>query len=283
MIITNASGFENYWHVVADQLTRQLATDTSHWQSQEVLDNPAMKAHELLNWALTMNFTMALDSLQTMVSPNLPWAEDHFLERVSGQPLNPPPSEAWWPFAQQGNASHKSQDKKFSHTYPERMWPKKANYDPSRNWLDQQGEEHYRIHRGIRFPYGDLQDVVEHLRKMPMSRQAYLPIWFPEDTGAVHGERVPCSLGYHFQLRDNSIFVTYYIRSCDLVRHFRDDVYMAARLSQWIASQLPELRITRGQLNMYMANLHCFAGDLDMLRLKVKEYGNKKYNFEGLY
>lgn len=273
-LITDSTGFERYWHEVADQLTKQPPEDTRHWQSQEVADNPMMRMHELLNWDLAMNFTLDVEQLQMMVSPNLPWAEDHFLERVSGEPLNPPPSEAWWPFAQQGNAGHKSEGEKFSHTYPERMWPKEAGGVPHTS--DWQG------HFGIRFHYGDLGDVVEHLRKMPMSRQAFLPIWFPEDTGAVHGKRVPCSLGYHFQIRDHSIFVTYYIRSCDLIRHFRDDVYMAARLGQWVARQLPELMIGRGQLNMYMANLHCFHGDIAMMKLKVDEHEKLKYqNFLG--
>lgn len=276
-LITDSTGFERYWHEVADQLTKQPPANTRHWQSQEVADNPMMRMHELLNQSLEMSFTMEIDSLQGVVSPNLPWAEDHFLERVSGQPLNPPPSEAWWPFAQQGNAGHKSEGEKFSHTYPERMWPK---YAAGRDFIC---TEEVQMMHGIRFDYGDLGDVVEHLRQMPMSRQAFLPIWFPEDTGAVHGKRVPCSLGYHFQLRDNTIFVTYYIRSCDLIRHFRDDVYMAARLGQWVAGQLPELGIARGQLNMYMANLHCFHGDTAMMKLKVNEHEKTRLNFGAMF
>jgi thymidylate synthase len=209
-------------------------------------------------------------SLQQKVQPNLPWAEDHFLERVSGEPLNPPPSEAWWPFAQQGNAAHKKAEK-FSHTYPERMWPKHAgDIEAAHGELSAHGD--WCINKGIRFAYGDLADVVEMLRKTPMTRQAFLPIWFPEDTGAVHGERVPCTLGYHFQVREGRIFITYYIRSCDIVRHMRDDVYMAARLAQWVAAQLPDLMIERGELTMHIANMHCFEGDRAMLQMKVRDY-----------
>ena len=66
--------------------------------------------------------------------------------------------------------------------------------------------------------YGDLDDVVTLLTNDPLTRQAFLPMWFPEDTGVVHGTRVPCSLGYHFMQRDGRLSITYYIRSCDIVR-----------------------------------------------------------------
>merc|ERR1712167_60985 len=103
----------------------------------------------------------------------------------------------YWPFAQKNNKQFKKA-KKFSHTYPERIWP------PSK--------------KGIRFRYGNLDNIVELFNKDKLTRQAFLPIWFPEDTGAVHGERVPCTLGYHFIIRDGYMHVNYYIRSCDYLR-----------------------------------------------------------------
>jgi hypothetical protein len=212
--------------------------------------------------------------LAAETAANLPWAEDHFQERVSGEPLNPPPSEAWWPFNQQQNAAHKMQKDghaaQFSHTYPERFWPKVAgretNHDRGRNM-------------GIRFLYGDLSDVVDLLRRAPATRQAYLPVWFPEDTGAVHGERVPCTLGYHFLIRTGQLHCFYYMRSCDLIRHFPDDVYMAGRLMQWMCQQLsttaypdkilPPLELATlmpGVLTMNISSLHTFEHDDYALR-----------------
>lgn len=184
----------------------------------------------------------------------MPWAEDQFLERVSGQPLNPPPSEAWWPYAQAGNAAHKT-DEKFSHTYPERFWPKRAGAGPDMRFTDwQEGEcDAY----GIRYPYGDLNDVVAQLEKDRTTRQAYLPVFFPEDTGAVEGQRVPCTLGYHFLWR-RQLNVTYFIRSCDFVRHFTDDAYMAARLGQWVAEKVGA---DTGALTMHIVSLHIFEAD----------------------
>ena len=145
----------------------------------------------------------------------------------------------------------------FAHTYPERMWPKYAGYIIPGQPL---------VQKGIRFFYGDLEDVVNLLIKSPGTRQAFLPIWFPEDTGVVHGERVPCTLGYHFMIRNGKLQITYYMRSCDLIRHFQDDVYMAGRLAQWVRDQLNNhLHNTVydvGELVMHIVSLHCFEGDI---------------------
>jgi hypothetical protein len=115
---------------------------------------------------------------------------------------------------------------KFTHTYQERFWPKRA------------GTFENLGGHGIRYPYGDLDDVVNLLRREPQTRQATFPIFFPEDTGAVHGGRIPCTLHYHFLLRHNKLHLWYPIRSCDAVRHFRDDLYMACRLNHWVLQEL---------------------------------------------
>jgi len=257
--------FEAMAKEMAMDLVMAPRVDVGEWQSQKI-DNPLMVTQELQNAVMQIAIPPEVVKLQAHVKPNLPWAEDHFLERVSGEPLNPPPSEAWWPYAQQGNAEHK-QDEKFSHTYPERFWPKYAGRTPVEH------REEYFAHEGIRYAYGDLDDVVNQLGKSPLTRQAYLPVWFPEDTGAVHKERVPCTLGYHFLLRNNWLHVTYFIRSCDFVRHFRDDVYMAGRLLQWMAQQLRvkyKVTCTPATLTMHMVSFHIFSGDVPSLE---RRYG----------
>lgn len=193
-----------------------------------------------------------VELLQQAVQPNLPWAEDHFQERVSGIPYNPPPSHEWWPFAQKNNDQHRANEK-FSHTYPERFWPKEI----LQKW-------------GVRYQIGDLADLVAILKDRVGSRQAYLPVWFPEDLYAAReGERVPCTLGYHFLIRNGKLKIVYYIRSCDFYRHFRDDVYMAARLAQWVAEQVPTTTPTK--LVMHMSSLHIFSVEKGMIDQQAKD------------
>src|SRR5688572_16733541 len=212
-----------------------IEVKVGEWQAIKDPNLPMSNTLELQNVSIQLRVPSLLKTLQDIVCPNLPWAEDHFLERVSGEPLNPPPSHEWWPYAQKNNNQHLKHEK-FSHTYPERMWPKYAGED----YADMQDScsVAWEPRQGIRYWYGDLDDVVNQLYKSPGTRQAYLPIWFPEDTGAVHGERVPCTLGYHFLIRREQLWITYYIRSCDFFRHFADDVYMAMRLGQWVAEKL---------------------------------------------
>lgn len=234
--------------------------NASRWQSTSIEGQENMTPKELRHVSFDMKIPEQVDELQLQVEPNLPWAEDHFQERVSGQPLNPAPSEAWWPFAVQGNRAHKMSEA-YAHTYPERMWPKMAGAQGS---VFNNESFHGPNNWGIRFEYGDLQDVVELLAKDPYTRQAYLPIWFPEDTGVVHGQRVPCTLGYQFSMRLGRLDITYFMRSCDFVRHFQDDVYMASRLCQWVAEHLDG--VYPGDLIMHITSLHIFRGDLPRLQ-----------------
>jgi hypothetical protein len=232
-----------------------------------------MRTREILNLSFEVPLTWndTLEKWREDIRPNLPWADDHFLERVSHEPLNP--GEQWknWPWSLSADRFRIEEGGKFSHTYMERYWPKYAN-----------GASPPEENTGIRYDYGDLNDVVSHLLGDPLSRQAYLPVWFPEDTGVVHGERVPCSLGYHWIQRNGYLHSTYYIRSCDFYRHFRDDLYLTARLHLWILEQLREREkiprpgvvkpdelfwknIRLGMFTFHCVSMHMFINDWNTL------------------
>lgn len=368
------------------------------WQSIDISKRPEAEMRELLNVVFQVPIhSENLDGLQKQILPNLPWADEHFLERVSGSPVNPPPSAQRWPFIQNssstsfqksspleiderdwaylaamidgdgsitfhqrnspesthrprisigqkdrefvlhlgrkfpfGRVSERSRrirhlfndkiyeadssiwfvsrkadveyvlkkilpylflkrekavkalellterpphhadrglspqaqtEEKYSHSYPERFWPKLAANSSTPRW-------------GIRYPYGDLGDVVKLLAREPLTRQAYLNIWNHEDTGVVHGERVPCSLGYHFLNRGGHLHVFYPIRSCDLIRHFRDDLYLTVRLLLWVLSQAREINreawgpVKPGIFTIWIGSLHCFINDYRTLQKK---------------
>jgi len=219
------------------------------WQGLDVRHKPDMATHELVGHSVVADLLgrRVLTYFQDQIGPDLPWADDHFAERISGQPLNPPPSEEWWPHAPQGNATFKDKGI-FSHTYPERFWPKEAGDKP----------------RGIRYPIGDYADFVNLLAREPYTRQAYFPIWHPEDTGNVQGVRTPCTLGYHLLLTGSECDITYYIRSCDLLRHFRNDIYFAVRFLVETMNRLrngPWSTAKPGTFRMHISSLHCFRND----------------------
>jgi thymidylate synthase len=263
--MTTMTDFEDKFESLVYRVMRHgTEVEVGEWQSQDVSDKPHMVSRELRHETFKLRIPQSQMGLVHEVKPNLPWAEDHFQERVGGEPVNPPPSEAWWPFAVAGNAAHK-EGEKFSHSYPERIWPRRA-------------ERHNAgvpDLYGVRYRYGDLEDVLKLLTKNPQTRQAFLPIWFPEDTGAHQGQRVPCTLGYHFLIRAGYAEIVYYIRSCDLLRHFTDDVYMAGRLLQWVVGKLQGngIDVKASSLIMHISSLHVFRGDYPRLEQIIANMG----------
>jgi len=177
--------------------------------------------------------------------PKLPWANEHFHERVSGQPLNPPPSHTMW----SGSTEEYYEDgNKFSHSYPERLWSK-------------------GLHSGIRYDIADLDTLVAVLSKDLGTRQAYLPMFFPEDLSAsLAGDRVPCSLGWQFIVRDGVMDCFYPIRSCDVFRHLRNDIYLANMLVMWVIERLEMPHIVPGKLIFHATSLHCFEQDITLYK-----------------
>lgn len=115
-----------------DFLGTARPVDVGEWQGLNVKGDPNKVTWEIREAVLQIGMPDTIEGAQREFSPNLPWAEDHFLERVGGEPLNPPPSNAWWPFAQNGHAEHVDKEGKFSHTYPVRFWPKHAGH-PAHN------------------------------------------------------------------------------------------------------------------------------------------------------
>lgn len=274
-------------HIIRDFRTVAPIIHTEKWQGVDISRKPEMATYEMLNYVFRVAlYGEDITQYQADIRPNLPWAEDHFLERVCGEPLNPGKEWANWPW---GNHADKFRDEdgQFNHNYMERYWPKHAgntdqgelkdtDLDPSyvarmRAELPDYTPKHVYQNRGIRYPYGDLNDLVNQLLKEPNTRQAYMPIFFPEDTGAVHGGRVPCTLGYHFIHRMGYLHINYYLRSCEVYRHFRDDCYLTVRLLLWVLDELRKkdpskwMNVKPGIYSMYITSFHCFKNDMASL------------------
>lgn len=246
--------------IEANMVERSYVIETAKWQGVK-LPQPMQ---EMLNVSFQVMMShINQEELVKQIQPNLPWADVHFKERIGGRPMNPDPSHEIWPFTQKNNDQHRKEEK-FTHTYSERFWPKYAGRQ----------FEASPPNVGIRYGYGDLKDVMALLLDDPFTRQAYIPIWFPEDTGVNHGGRVPCTLGYHIIRRQRYLHIVYYIRSCDLIRHFRDDIYLAVLLVRYIIKELSRIddnwvAVVPGTYTMHITSLHCFQSDMYSLRKKV--------------
>lgn len=247
------AGFADLRAHMARDLLDTEPFNAGSWQQLDISGSDAHDTYELRNVTLWID----LDEYpHEQFRPDMPWARDHFHERVGGLPVNPGSTHEYWPYHGNGAGLH-LRGKIYDHNYMERIWPKEAGWDCGRSVIP---------HFGIRFEYGDLADVVALLKREPLTRQAFLPIWFPEDTGAAQGQRVPCSLGYHFMFREGRLDCTYYLRSCEVYRHFTNDMYLAGMLTKWVRDQAG-LPADLGQLTVHISSFHGFVGD----RPKIEE------------
>lgn len=269
MIFISSTSFSE----IADQIRTHMLdappVKTERWQG--VAANTDTR--ELLNVCFCLNLSESenVGFFQKVIQPNLPWADDHFLERVGGEPLNPGVQWAKWPWGQ--SASKFKQTGRFNHTYMERLWPKFARRTDDgklplapRNLPRKYPSTDPRPKYGIGNGYGDLQDLVELLCHEPHTRQAVIPLFYPEDTGYGDGGRKMCSLLYQVIVRDGRAHMYYPLRSCDLRRHFRDDVYLAVRMLLWIIKECRQRsdkwnEFRPGTLSMHMTSLHVFEND----------------------
>lgn len=257
---------------------KQFLTEASYlkperWQGVSTSGKPDLETYEILNHSSTVPLpSESLSFYRRAIGPDVPWADDHFDERVCGYPLNPGTQWVKWRMGD-GADKFRMRDGSFNHNYMERFWPKYARKVPlaervPESWVCEEGP-----HRGILYKYGDLQDVVNQLVREPDTRQAILPMWFPEDTGVVHGGRAPCSLSWQFICRDKQLHMTYVLRSVDMWNHWKNDLYMAVRLLLWV---LDECRVQDsswsevdpGTLTTHITSFHLFRGNLHQLKAK---------------
>lgn len=273
MIFVGCRTFDEVWSRLCVEMMDAPEVQTRRWQGVEIAGRPGSRMRELLNVCLEVDAGHeSIEALREDVGPNLPWADDHFEERVGGEPLNP--GEQWrrWPYALAADA-HRGADARFNHTYMERLWPKYARRtSDGRLPGSTGGVRRYpagdtRPRYGIGHHWGDLEDLVDLLAREPDTRQAWIPLFLPEDTGVGDGGRKPCTLGYQVIVRDGLARMYYPLRSCDMRRHMRDDAYLAIRLLWWIVRQCGRRRpdawrdIRPGTLAMHMTSLHCFEND----------------------
>lgn len=275
-IVMRTINFRVAYHtIIAEFEKHSQFVPPGTWQSVDVSKSPEMATHEIEDFYFSFPIgTEGLDYHRFQIGPNLPWADDHFeRDRVSGEPLNPGYTWEQWPYAHKAN-EFRDGEGQFNHTYAERYWPRHAGQTKEGSYESRTASRPWRgEHDGIRYRYGDLKDVVKLLVKNPLTRNAYLPVWFPEDTGVVHGGRTPCSIGYLFRMRNNRLSIFYDIRSCDLLRHFKDDVYLTIRLLLWVLQECRKRdeqwnKVEPGDFTMHIGSFHVFVNDVPHLFAK---------------
>lgn len=201
-----------------------ITVKPSTMQDKYVKGNPDYETLELQNYGYTILSAKSSD----IPGVSQPWADAEFQERVMDNFSNPGEAyklreEVWNEFLHDG---------KFAYTYNERI-----------NHNDQ------------------LNKIINRLKEDSDSRQLWISLWDPSiDPNQLGGvSRVPCSLGYGLQVREGKLNLHYVMRSADFATHFRNDVYLAIKLLEYIA-ELTGLEV--GSFTHTIFSLHVYQKDI---------------------
>ena len=220
---------EMYEEVKRDLAEMGIEVRPKTMQDKVIEGNDDFITNELQNYSYCL---LNADSnlINWELNVNNPWADEEFKERIdtSHGPINPGEAyklrqDVWDDYLHEG---------KFGYTYNERL-----NHN------------------------NQLNKVIERLKEDPDTRQAWVSVWDPSiDPNYLGGiSRVPCSLGYGFQIRDGQLNMHYVMRSCDFVTHFQNDVYLAVKLLEYVAK---ELNVPVGNFTHTIFSLHVYKKDI---------------------
>lgn len=187
-------------------------------QNKNVRGDDNFSTKEVQNYSFAILDTADKD---TMVGECLEWCNAEFTERIDPNCVNPGEAykirkDVWTPFL--------TKDNEFDYTYSERI-----------NTFDQ------------------LNRVIEELKANPDTRQAIIHIHYPHDVMSFQKARIPCSMYYQLMLRRGKLDIIYNMRSSDFDTHFRNDIWNAAELRDYIASKIKK---PTGMLFMNVGSLH---------------------------
>lgn len=199
-----------------------IVVKTNSYQDKKITDD-SLSTYELQNYIYTVTQPKLED-----LNPIQPWADAEFQERLTVGLKNPGEAyilrdSIWNEFIQP--------DGRFAYTYSERI-------------------------------ASQLELLISQVRNDPYSRQHFVSVWDrnidPPRKGGL--QRIPCSLGYIFQVRNGQLNITYLMRSCDFATHFENDVYLAHKLQHWLAYNID---IEVGLFTQYIASFHVFKRDVE--------------------
>lgn len=217
---------ECYEEVKRDLAEMGIMVYPKTMQDKEIEGDPDYFTKELQNYS----YTLLNPTSSSITNVSQPWADAEFLERVDWEhyPINPGTAwklrkEVWQDYIHDG---------KMAYTYNEMLW----NND-------------------------QLSKIMERMKRDPDSRQLWVSLWNPNrDPDFLGGiSRVPCSLGYGFQVRKGKLNMHYVMRSCDFSTHFCNDVYLAIKLLEWV-SAITGFEV--GSFTHTMFSVHVYAKDI---------------------
>jgi thymidylate synthase len=105
-----------------------------------------------------------------------------------------------------------------------------------------------------------LDKIIMMLRKDPMTRRAVLSVYMgPVDLWGGGGLNTPCTLNFHFLVRDEKLNMKVMMRSNDVILGLTNDVFTFTMLHEYISSHV---EIPIGDYTHFASSLHLYESDL---------------------
>lgn len=261
--------FENCYELVSeirrDVYEMGAIVKPKSMQNKKIEGDIDYETKEILNYSYCLQ-TLDKEEKLFIDESSREWVREELLERVNPAGVNP--GKAWeirksvWEeyLVKEGFMPDDDDELVFDYSYGERM-----NMIADAPWKGQKKEN-----------LTNLQRVIKRLSEDPDTRQAILAIWDArKDTSRIGGiRRVPCSIYYQFIIRDNMVHIIYNQRSCDVVTHFGNDVWLAWNLCSYVVEVLREecgLDVKHGYLYHNIASLHSYRKDWPILKKCITE------------
>jgi len=214
--------------ILRDIQERGVEVHPGRMQDKETKGDTQFLTKELLNYSFAIIDVSDLDKLASDLVCNKTWADSEFDERISDKLINP--GEAW---------------KKRSEVWEEFLIKNKGKFT-------------YTYNERIRT---QIKNVIRELKLHPNTRQAILSIYNPDiDNNNIGVDRISCSMFYQFIFRDNKLNIIYNMRSSDYHLHFRNDIYLACKMLNYVAK---ECNMKVGNFFMNISSLHIYKRDWD--------------------
>ena len=197
-------------------------------QNKIVKNNEEYSSLEIQGEVFSVEDTSDRDK---MVGDNLAYCKAEFAERIV-KTVNPGKSyklrlKVWKEFLV---------NEKMDYTYSERMFPQ-------------------------------LEKTIAEMKRNPDTRQAIIEIHNNKlDLEAMGGKkRIPCSMYYQLMIRKDPqgiprVNIIYTMRSCDYYTHFKNDMWLACELKDYVAKRLG---IKPGTFTMFIGSLHAYKKDFE--------------------
>lgn len=185
------------------------------------------------NDAITKKIETLKAERELFVNNEIAWCNAEFAERISREEMNP--GTAW--------------------KLRENVW---------KEFLNEKGEQDYTYAERM---MGQIDKVIAELKRNPESRQTIISIHNSlADVDSMGGkERIPCSMFYQFMVRkdvneDPKLNIVYVMRSSDYYTHFKNDIWLACELRDYIAK---EIGVAAGTFTMFVSSLHMYKKDME--------------------